>query len=50
VSPPVPQRCAVALDSVENLSVGVLTDRLGRVSDERMRQICAALRVATGCD
>ena len=47
---PVPQRCAVALDSVENLSIAMLTERLGRVSDERMREVCAALRIATRCD
>jgi len=47
---PVPRRCVVALDSIENVSVATLTARLGRVSDDRMRQICAAMRVATGCD
>jgi mRNA interferase MazF len=47
---PVPRRSAVSLDSVENVSVTELTDRLGRLSDERMRQVCAALEVAVGCD
>ena len=46
---PVPRRCGVNLDSVESVSVGHLTDRLGRLSDERMRQVCAALEVAVGC-
>lgn len=46
---PVPRRCAVNLDSVESVSIGVLTDRLGRLSDERMRQICAALDVVVAC-
>ena len=27
----------------------MLTERLGQLSDERMRQICVALAVATGC-
>jgi mRNA interferase MazF len=43
---PVPRRCAVNLDSVESASIGVLIERLGRLSDDRMRQICAALEVA----
>jgi mRNA interferase MazF len=47
---PVPKRSAVNLDSVESVSVGVLVDRLGRLSDERMRQICVALDVAVACD
>lgn len=46
---PVPRRCAVNLDSVESVSVAVLVDRIGRLADERMRQICAALAVAVDC-
>lgn len=47
---PVPRRCAVNLDSVESVSVGTLTERLGRLSDDRMHEVCAALAVATGCE
>lgn len=47
---PVPRRSAVNLDSVESVSIGLLVDRLGRLSDERMREICTALAVAVGCD
>jgi len=47
---PVPRRSAVNLDSVESVSIGVLVDRLGRLSDDRMRQICTALAVAVACD
>jgi mRNA interferase MazF len=47
---PVPRRSAVNLDSVESVSIGLLVDRLGRLSDQRMREICAALAVAVGCD
>jgi mRNA interferase MazF len=47
---PVPLRSAVNLDSVESVSVGVLVERLGRLSGERMREICAALDVAVACD
>ena len=46
---PVPQRSAVNLDSVESVSLGVLVERLGRLSDFRMREICAALAVAVDC-
>ncbi len=47
---PVPRRSAVNLDSVESVSVAVLVERLGRLSDERMRQICGALAVAVDCE
>jgi mRNA interferase MazF len=46
---PVPQRSAVNLDSVESVSLGVLVERLGRLADARMREICAALAVAVDC-
>jgi mRNA interferase MazF len=47
---PVPLDAAVNLDSVESVSVGTLTERLGHLSDGRMRQICQALAVAVDCD
>jgi mRNA interferase MazF len=46
---PVPRRCAVNLDSVESVSLGVLVERLGRLADTRMREICAALAIAVDC-
>jgi mRNA interferase MazF len=46
---PVPKRGAVNLDSVESVSVGVLVERLGALSDDRMRDVCAALAVAVDC-
>ena len=46
---PIPRRCAVNLDSVESVSLGVLVERLGRLADARMREICAALAVAVDC-
>ena len=46
---PVPKRSAVNLDSVESVSIGVLVDRIGRLSDDRMTQVCAALAVAVAC-
>ncbi len=47
---PIPQTSAVNLDSVESVSLGTLVARLGRLSDERMRQVCDALAVAVACD
>jgi mRNA interferase MazF len=46
---PIPRRSAVNLDSVESVSVGILVERLGRLSDARMRDICTALEVAVEC-
>ncbi|PZS24930.1 MAG: toxin [Pseudonocardiales bacterium] len=46
---PVPRRSAVNLDSVESVSVEVLVNRLGRLADTRMREICGALGVAVDC-
>ena len=46
---PIPKSSAVNLDSVESVSLGVLVARLGRLSDERMREVCSALSVAVDC-
>src|SRR5205807_8086464 len=46
---PIPRLSGVNLDSVESVSVAALVERLGRLSDERMRQICQALEVAVDC-
>jgi mRNA interferase MazF len=46
---PIPLQSAVNLDSVESVSVAVLVERLGRLSAERMRQVCTALEVAVDC-
>lgn len=45
----VPKPCAVNLDSVESVSISVLVQRLGRLADDRMHQICGALAVAVDC-
>jgi mRNA interferase MazF len=47
---PIQLRSVVNLDSVESVSVGTLVERVGRLSDQRMRQICSALEVAVACD
>ena len=46
---PVPRRSAVNLDSVESVSTAILVERLGRLADARMREVCAALAVAVDC-
>ncbi|CAB4363399.1 MAG: toxin [Actinobacteria bacterium] len=46
---PVPRSCVANLDSVENVSVAALTDRIGSLSGPRMTEICAALHVAVDC-
>lgn len=43
---PIPLVSVVNLDSVESVSVGTLVERLGRLGDDRMHEICEALEVA----
>lgn len=47
---PVPRTSVVNLDSVESVSLATLVERLGRLSDERMRQVCQALEIAVACE
>ena len=47
---PIPLTSVVNLDLVESVSLGTLVERLGRLSDERMRQICGALEIAVACE
>lgn len=46
---PISRRSAVNLDSVESVSTALLVERLGTLSGDRMRQVCAALAIATDC-
>ena len=46
---PVPEASVVNLDSLDRAPVALLVERLGRLSQERMRQICRALETATAC-
>jgi mRNA interferase MazF len=46
---PIPQTSAVNLDSVESVCLTVLVERLGRLADARMREVCGALAVAVDC-
>lgn len=47
---PIPRRCVANLDSVESVSVAMLTKRIGTLSGQRMHLICAALAMATDCE
>jgi mRNA interferase MazF len=47
---PIPSLSVVNLDSVEGVSIETLVERLGRLSDDRMRQVCKALEVAVACE
>ena len=46
---PIPLPSAVILDSVVSVMLGSMTERMGRLSDDRMREICSALAVAVDC-
>jgi mRNA interferase MazF len=47
---PVRMACVLGLDTPTMVPVEALTRRMGRLSDDRMREVCAALAVAVGCD
>jgi len=47
---PIPKACAINLDSLENVEIALLVDRIGHLSDGRMREVCSALAVAVGCE
>ena len=46
---PVPRACVVNLDSVQNVPVEALVQRIGRLSGIRMREVCSALASAVDC-
>ena len=46
---PIPLPSVVQLDATFNVSVAHLTSRLGRLSGDRMHQVCAALTTAVDC-
>jgi mRNA interferase MazF len=46
---PVPRTSAVNLDSLQNVPVDALVERLGRLSSERMHEVCAAIAIAVDC-
>ena len=46
---PFARHCVANVDSIESGALDVLTERIGRLADVRMRQLCEALEVAVGC-
>ena len=46
---PIPVASAINLDSAERVDISALTQRIGRLSDARMREVCDALAVAIDC-
>jgi mRNA interferase MazF len=45
-----PQPCVASLDNVQPLAAALLVERVTQLGPERMRQVCSALAIATGCD
>ena len=44
-----PAECVLTLDNVLTVPKSLLTERITRLSPSRLNELCAALRVATGC-
>jgi mRNA interferase MazF len=44
-----PAECVLNVDNVTTIPKAFLTDRICRLTFERMQQVCAALGIATGC-
>ena len=44
-----PADCALAFDTLATVPKAMLTERITAVPEERLAELCEALRVATGC-
>lgn len=44
-----PAECVLSFDNLATVPKALLTERITRVPDARLEELCAALRVATGC-
>lgn len=44
-----PDDCALSLDNLTTVPKALLTERITRLSPTRLGELCAALKVATGC-
>ena len=44
-----PTRCALSFDNLTLMPKILFTERITRLGLDRMTEVCAALRVATGC-
>ena len=45
----IPTEVALSLDNLTTVPKGLLTERITRLNQARLGELCAALRVATGC-
>jgi mRNA interferase MazF len=44
-----PEECALAFDNVTAVPKAFLTERITRLNEARLEELCGALRAATGC-
>jgi mRNA interferase MazF len=44
-----PEDCALSFDNLATVPKALLTERLMRIPDARLHELCSALRAATGC-
>jgi mRNA interferase MazF len=44
-----PRPCVASLDNIENVPRWAFTERIGLLGEPRMRQVCAALKLAVDC-
>jgi mRNA interferase MazF len=45
-----PQECVANLDNLRQVSRSLLGEPIANLSGKRMREVCEALAIATGCD
>jgi mRNA interferase MazF len=45
-----PRDCVLSLDNVTQMPRAFFAEPICRLSSERMREVCKALAIATGCD
>jgi mRNA-degrading endonuclease toxin of MazEF toxin-antitoxin module len=44
-----PARCALSFDNLTTVPKALLTKRITTISEQRLGELCDALRAATGC-
>jgi len=44
-----PQDCALSLDNLATIPKALLTERITRLRESKLAELCEALRAATGC-
>jgi mRNA interferase MazF len=44
-----PEDCALTLDNVTAVPKALLTERISRLTESKLDELCSALRAATGC-